>query len=294
MTVSSSEPRAPKGLPLRLIALVAVAMLAFAGNSLLNRVALAEGAAGPGAFAALRLGSGAAMLWLLVRLRRGAPLPPLRRAIGPAAALALYMLGFSFAYLWLDAGLGALLLFGGVQITMFAGALAAGEPVPARRWAGTALAFAGLCALFWPGGGATPPLAGVGLMLAAAVGWGIYSLIGRRSADPLGATAANFLLAAGVALLPALLWPDGLTIPGAALALASGMITSALGYALWYAVLPQLPAAVAALAQLTVPVIAIVLGALLLSEPVTPRLIAACLLVLGGVGFGVWSPKRRE
>lgn len=270
---------------MRLVLLTALVMVAFAANSVLNRLALAEGDIGPAAFAAVRLGAGAAVLVALARLGGGrVPVLVPGRAVA-AAALALYMLGFSFAYLWLDAGLGALILFGGVQITMFAGAVLAGERVPARRWAGAALAFGGLVWLLWPGGAGAPDPAGAALMAAAAFGWGVYSLVGRRAKDPLAETAANFV----VALLPGLaalaLAGDlaGATPTGIAAAVLSGAVTSGLGYALWYAVLPRLQASQAAVAQLTVPVIAIAAGAVLLAEAPTARMLMAGAVVLGGI-----------
>jgi len=274
---------------MRLFLLTALTMSAFAANSILNRAALAEGAIGPGTFAALRLASGVAMLGLLLALRDrrlprpGAPHP------GAVAGLAAYMLGFSYAYLALDAGLGALILFGGVQITMFLGALAAHEPLPPQRWVGAGLAFGGLMLLFWPVGAGAPPVLGAALMALAAVGWGIYSLIGRGVADPLQATGANFLYALPLAVLLAVVLPDAAaaTGPGILLAVISGAVTSALGYALWYSLLPRLGVSVAAVAQLSAPVLAMAAGVLLLGESVTLRALLAAMLVLGGVALGV-------
>lgn len=270
---------------MRLFLLTALVMVAFAANSVLNRLALAGGDIGPAAFAALRLAAGAAVLALLV-LARGGRVPLVAPGrLKAAAALALYMLGFSFAYVTLDAGLGALILFGGVQITMFAGAVLAGEPIPGRRWAGAALAFAGLAWLLWPEGAGAPDPGGAALMAAAALGWGLYSLFGRRAADPLAATAANFAVAlpAGLAALALAADLGGATAIGIAAAAVSGAVTSGLGYALWYAVLPGLGASRAAVAQLTVPVIALAGGALILAEAPTPRMLMAGAVVLGGI-----------
>lgn len=270
---------------MRLALLTAIVMIAFAANSVLNRLALAQGDIGPAAFAAIRLGAGAATLALLVTLRGGrVPLGEPARAAG-AASLALYMLGFSFAYLTLDAGVGALILFGGVQVTMFVGAVWGGETIPARRWVGATIAFAGLAWLLWPRGAEAPDPRGAMLMAAAAVGWGIYSLIGRRATDPLSATAASFALALPVALAALVAAADlaGSTAKGIFAAIASGAVTSGLGYALWYAVLPRLRASQAAVAQLTVPVIALAGGVLFLGEEPTARLILAGAVVLGGV-----------
>ena len=209
-------------------------------------------------------------------------------------ALLVYIFGFTFAYVGLDAGLGALILFGMVQITMFGGALLSAEPVPGRRWAGALLAFGGLVYLLAPGdaGVAFGPAA---LMALAGIGWGVYSLAGRGAADALGATAANFVLAAPLALLVALL--AGFAQPslaGLALAVVSGAVTSGLGYALWYAILPQLGASRAAVAQLSVPVIAALGGAALLGEAPSLRLVLAGVLVLGGVAISLLPARRGQ
>ncbi|WP_424965157.1 DMT family transporter [Dinoroseobacter sp. S375] len=272
----------------RLFALVALTMTAFAANSLLNRAALAEAGIGPAAFAAIRLAAGALMLVVLARRRGPLGLTSPGRWIG-VLSLTAYMLGFSFAYLSLDAGLGALILFGGVQITMFAGALLARDTVPLARWLGAGMALAGLALLLWPGAVGRPDPLGLGLMMIAAVGWGIYSLHGRGSRAPLADTAANFLLALPLGLLAWLVWAssDPLTLPGVVLAVVSGALTSGLGYALWYAVLPSLGATRAAVAQLTVPVIAALGGLILLGEAVTWLTGLATLLVLGGVAISL-------
>lgn len=274
---------------MRLIILVSVTMLAFAANSLLNRMALAESEAGAASFAALRLLSGALMLVAIVQLR-GQANWRLTNVAGPLSLLA-YVIGFSFAYLSLDAGLGALILFGGVQITMFAGALLRGESVPTMRWVGAGFAFAGLSFLLWPSGTTPVPLLGAGLMLGAALGWGIYSLLGAGAADPLGATARNFLWATPLGLLPAFFMWDGMSPIGALLAVLSGAVTSGLGYALWYRVLPELPASVAAVAQLTVPIIALAGGIVFIGEELTWRFLVAALMVLGGVVLSLYRSK---
>ncbi|MEM0948582.1 MAG: DMT family transporter [Pseudomonadota bacterium] len=281
---------------MRLSALVALVMVAFAANSILNRMALAGDEAGPAAFAAIRLASGAMALVVLARLR-GQPMSLLtpRRAL-TTAALTLYVLGFSFAYVSLDAGIGALILFGGVQVTMFAGALAMGDRPPWVRWLGMAIGLLGLAWLLAPGAGLNLPLAGTALMAAAAVGWGVYSLVGRGAVAPLGETAGSFLCAAPLALL---LWigsgeTQGVTASGWALAITSGVVTSGMGYALWYAVLPKLDASVAGLSQLTVPVIAVAAGVLLLGETLTLQAVLAGALVLGGVAFGIFAANGRS
>ncbi len=279
---------------MRLLALTALVMVAFAANSVLNRAALAGSQIDPYGFAALRTASGAVALAALVLVRdRGLALGGPYRLAG-VLSLTLYMLAFSVAYLALDAGAGALILFGGVQVTMFAGALIAREPVPVLRWLGAALAFGGLAWLLWPAGAVRLSLPHGLLMVAAALGWGIYSLAGRGAGEPLRATAANFILAAPICLLPLFFAGDltAATGRGIALALVSGIVTSAMGYALWYSVLPRLAASVAAVAQLTVPVIALTGGVALLGEALTPKLALASAVVLGGVALAAFAPQR--
>jgi drug/metabolite transporter (DMT)-like permease len=197
--------------------------------------------------------------------------------------LSAYLVGFSLAYRGLDAGTGALVLFGTVQVTMFAGALVSREAVPGRRWLGAGLALVGLALIAAPGEAEWVPLA---LMAVAGVGWGFYSLAGRGATDPLAATAWNFLLSVPlvlpIGLLAGVARPDSL---GVMLAIVSGAVTSGLGYALWYAVLPRLGAARAAVAQLTVPVIAALGGMVLLAEMPGLRFWLATVLVLGGVAL---------
>lgn len=268
---------------MRLFLLSALAMVAFAGNSLLNRAAVGAGHIDAFTFAAIRVATGATVLLILAR-SQGKTLP-WRGRLAPVLALTAYMLGFSAAYLGLEAGPGALILFGTVQITMFAGAVIAGETLPRRRWLGATVSLAGLAALLLPGTGAIPALSPALAMVVAGIGWGIYSLSGRASADPLAATAANFALALPLVLIPLALMPVQATLTGIAFAMASGAIASGLGYALWFAVVPHLGAARAAVAQLSVPVIAMAGGALLLAELPAPGVILASGLVLAGVAL---------
>ena len=277
---------------MRLLLLTALTMTAFAANSVLNRMALEDQATGPASFAAVRLLSGAIMLVVLAVGRGG--LASLRgpvRPVGPLS-LAVYILGFSFAYVTLGAGIGALILFGGVQVTMFTAAVITGEPIPPLRWVGAGLALCGLGYLMWPTGSSAPALSGAILMVAAAVGWGIYSLAGRGSTDPLRSTAVNFSLAAPLALVVWLAASDSMSPAGMLLAVISGTVTSGLGYALWYSVLPDLPVAVAAVAQLTVPIIALAGGVALLGESATLRIAIASAMVLGGVGMSLVAGQR--
>ncbi|GHE03908.1 membrane protein [Defluviimonas sp. 20V17] len=279
---------------MRLFALILVTMIAFAANSVLTRVGLAEGRIGPAAFSAIRLASAALALSLLVILRgRKLPLATPGRWRG-VVALAIYVLGFSFAYVWLSAGVGALILFGAVQITMFSAGLRSGERMPPQRLIGAAVAFAGLIWLMWPAGHATPDPAGSLLMAAAGIAWGAYSILGRGASEPEAETAANFLLATpfGIAALPLAVGAP-LTPTGVALALASGVVTSGLGYALWYHVLPQLRASTAAIAQLGVPILATAGGVALLGEALSWRFVTATVLVLGGIALSL-RPSRRS
>jgi drug/metabolite transporter (DMT)-like permease len=267
---------------MRLFLLTALTMLAFAANSVLNRWAVGPGHIGAVEFAVIRLVSGAAMLAALVLWQRGGLVWPGLRGRGAGVlGLSAYLIGFSLAYRGLDAGTGALILFGMVQVTMFAGALWSREAVPGWRWAGAGLALGGLALIAAPGAVGLGPVA---LMAAAGVGWGVYSLAGRGATDPLVATAWNFLLSVPlvlpIAVAAGLQGPDP---TGVALAVVSGAVTSGMGYALWYAVLPRLGAARAAVAQLTVPVIAALGGAVLLAEAPGLRFWAAAVLVLGGV-----------
>jgi drug/metabolite transporter (DMT)-like permease len=274
--------------------LTILTMIAFAANSLLNRAALAGDHIGPGEFAALRVISGAGMLWLLVAVRSGAGAilrPPDWTGIG---GLVGYLLGFSFAYMQLDAGLGALVLFAGVQITMFAGALLEGERPPLLRWMGMVVSLGGLTYLAWPGSVVQVSLPAFGLMASASLGWGAYSLVGRRVTNPLVATASNFVYASPVVIAVAYMVGAGgaVSVTGVGLAILSGALTSGLGYALWYRVLPQVGATKGALAQLSVPVIARLGGVVFLAEPVTSRAAIASGLVLGGIACGVLSKRR--
>ncbi len=277
---------------MRLFLLTTLTMIAFAANSVLNRAALASGGIGAIEFANIRLIAGAAMLAILaLALRRqfvfGGP-----GRIAAVAGLLLYLFGFSLAYVSLDSGLGALILFGTVQITMFSGSVLGGERPPAQRWLGAGLAFGGLAWLLWPTGQMDLSLIHAVAMIAAGIGWGVYSLAGRKANDPLLATAANFVIAVPLGLimttaLPVQMDPVAWTNTGIGLAVISGAITSGLGYALWYTVLPRLAGTVAAVAQLTVPIIAMLGGMLFLNEALTLDFVIAAALVLGGVTLSV-------
>lgn len=272
---------------MRLALLTALTMIAFAANSVLTRLAIEGLHIDPSGFAIVRVASGALVLGMVITLRGGG-LPLLRRNRLPGAfSLAAYMIGFSLAYLTLDAGLGALILFGVVQITMFLHGAIRGTAPNMRQITGAAIAFAGLLVALWPGAGNSSDLAGALLMVFAGLGWAAYTIIGRSAADPLAATAANFLLC--LPILLALLVSTGLYFSptGLALGILCGGLTSGLGYALWYNVLPGFDSATAAVVQLSVPVIAIGAGVVFLGESLSLLLIIATFLVLGGIGWAI-------
>lgn len=269
----------------RTLALTVLAMVAFAANSLLCRAALGERTIDAASFTTVRLVSGALALWLIVRFTRRST----ARASGDwvaAAMLFLYAVAFSFAYLSLTAGTGALILFGLVQLTMFVVGLRGGERVAPLSWAGFAIAVAGVAYLVSPGVAAPSPV-GAALMALAGVAWGVYSLRGRGVPDPLGATAGNFIRSVPLTLLVSALMIGELrgSWRGVALATASGAVTSAIGYVIWYAALRGLNATRAATVQLSVPAIAALGGVLLLSEPATARLLLSSLAILGGIAL---------
>lgn len=265
--------------------MTAAAMLAFAANSILCRLALGERSIDAASFTSVRIASGAAVLWLLVSLRSGSAMPPAGDRYS-AAALFAYMIGFSFAYTSLGAGTGALILFGAVQLTMFGAALRRGERLTVRGWLGLALAAGGLVYLVSPGATAPDPPGAV-LMTVAGIAWGIYSLRGRSSTDPLANTAGNFIYCVPAAIIVSLAFAAGShgSAEGLVLAAASGAVASGLGYAIWYTALGGLNASSAATVQLCVPVIAALGGVVLLAEPVTLRLVSASLATLGGIGM---------
>ena len=274
--------------PTRLIALTGLAMLAFAGNSLLCRAALRHTPIDAATFTTVRLVAGATALWLLVALRR----KQAWQAGNWLSALALfvYAAGFSYAYISLPAATGALLLFGAVQATMIGHAWLKGERLAPAQRGGTVLALGGMAGLLLPGVSA-PPVAGAALMLAAGVAWGIYSLRGRGGGNPIEITAGNFLRAVPVALLLSAATLNHATwdVEGLGYAVASGALASGMGYALWYTALPALRGAQAATVQLSVPVLAAFGAVVLLGEPLTLRLVLASVAVLGGIGLVVWK-----
>lgn len=277
--------------PARLATATVLALLAFAGNSLLCRAALAGGHADAASFTALRLAAGALVLWCVWRPGRTRAWPP--GDLAGALALFAYAIAFSLAYLSLGAATGALVLFAAVQASVLGGSHWSGTRWRPRELGGLALAFGGLAYLLWPGLEAPPPLAAATMALAG-LAWGVYTLRGRGGGDPLGTTAGNFLRAlpfAALALgLAALLGPLALDGRGALLALASGALTSGLGYVVWYAVLPRLSAPVAGSVQLAVPPLTALLAMGGLDEAPGTRWLLASLAILGGIA---WTLPRR-
>ena len=271
----------------RTLVLTALAMVAFAANSVLCRLALREGAIDAASFTAVRLVSGAVALGLILLLRdRSVKAMATQGNQGSALALFVYAAGFSLAYVELATGTGALLLFGAVQATMIGIGLYRGERLAPLQWLGLMLALAGLVALMLPGATA-PPLAAAALMLVAGAAWGVYSLRGKGAADATAVTAGNFLRAL-IWLLPLALfawpaqWPQG---AGLVYAVLSGALASGAGYAIWYLSLRGLASSTAATVQLSVPVLAALAGVLWLDEAFTLRLLLASAAILGGIAL---------
>ncbi len=278
---------------LRTAGLAAAAMTAFAANSLLCRAALGAQAVDALTFTSVRLASGALVLALVVRGRSGTRDAFAAWRLG--AALFAYAIGFSLAYTRITAGVGALLLFGAVQVTMIGGGLVAGERPTTREWLGLGLALAGLVGLTFPGLTAPDP-GGAAFMLAAGVAWGVYSLGARAGGEPLAANAASFACSVPLALVAQgvgfVRMPPKVTAAGLALAVTSGAVTSGLGYALWYAALRGLTAAQAAIVQLSVPPLAALGAVALLGEALGARLIVSGAAVLGGIAVALAARRR--
>jgi drug/metabolite transporter (DMT)-like permease len=292
-----SVPARSGGISLRILMLTALAMLCFAANSLLCRLALAPGLVDAATFTTLRVLSAAGILCLVLWLQRRR-FPRLDRA-NPfsIACLFAYFIGFSFAYLRLDAGSGALILIGAVQLTMFGVAFWEGERFLAAQWLGLAMALFGFVCLVLPGANAPDPLGAV-LMGLSGFAWGCFSLLARGSAEPVETNAANLmgcLLLAAVASLFAVRDFE-VTPTGVLVAIVSGSIATGLGYVVWYLALRGLPATHAATVQLSMPALVALGGVALLSEPITLRVLVASVAMLGGIGLVLQcaqGPARR-
>jgi drug/metabolite transporter (DMT)-like permease len=270
----------------RTIIFTVLALGAFAANSVFCRLALKQQAIDPATFSTLRFASGAVALVAMTGVRR-----PMRGYAGSWASaliLAFYAIPFAFAYVLLTAGTGALILFGTVQVTMLTAARRTGERIKGWQLFGLGVALAGLVFLVWPGLTAPSP-AGAMLMALAGIGWGAYSLRGRGAVDPVHQTTSNFIRAVPLIALASLVSAPAfhISLSGAALAVASGILASALGYVAWFAALPGLTAVKASVVQLAVPVIAGLGGVILLAEPVHGRLVGASVLVLGGIAVAI-------
>lgn len=273
--------------------LTGVAMIAFAANSVLARLALGNSAIDPASYTLIRLAAGALMLSLLIWRSHGANLKNLGGTWWSAGALLIYAAAFSFAYLALDTGTGALILFACVQASMIAWGLYKGERPARLEWLGLIIAFGALIWLVSPGVSAPDPF-GATLMAGSGIAWGIYSLRGRHGGDPLLATRGNFVRTIPMALLLLLAFIGNLHADwfGVAMAVVSGAITSGLGYALWYRVLKGLTSTQGAIVQLSVPALAAMGGVGLSGEDMSPRFVISCVLILGGVALAILARKR--
>lgn len=288
-TVGKWKPDADMS-TLRLSAFTALAMLAFAANSLLCRLALKHTSIDAASFASVRILSGALLLWLLMNARGNKP--GKQGSWCSAAALFIYVAAFSFAYLSLSAGTGALLLFGAVQVTMIFAGFIAGERMSGIQSVGFIAALAGLLILVMPGVQA-PTLSGAALMLLSGIAWGMYSLLGRGVSDAAMATTGNFLRATPMAVSLSLLtlpW-FRLDVTGVIYAAMSGALASGLGYVIWYRVLREMSAITASTVQLSAPVIAAAGGIILLDEAFSLNMLIASALILGGIGLVLRKKK---
>lgn len=282
---------------MRTVWLTAITMIFFAANSLLARLALRGGEIDGGSYTAVRIIGGAAALAALIALRKGGVRTiATNGSLRAALALFAYAIAFSMAYLSLDAGTGALILFAAVQITMLGAGIARGERPRVWEWIGLAVAFSGLVYLVLPGLSAPSPV-GVVLMAVSGISWGLYSLEARSFRSPIDATAGNFVRASPLALIAFItVWAVGrphASRTGIALATVSGAITSGLGYVIWYTALKGLRTSRAAIVQLTVPVLAGIGGVLFLGERLTVKLVLSASIILGGVALALAGKTKR-
>jgi len=272
--------------PIKTVILTGMALVAFAANSVLCRLALGEGAIDASSFTTIRLLSGALALFVIISIANDRRSQDITSKGSWLASLMLFIYAatFSYAYLSLDTGTGALILFGSVQITMILLTVIGGTRIEVAEWAGLCIAFAGFIYLILPGVSA-PSMRGFILMTLAGVAWGSYTLLGQRSENPLLDTSYNFFRTVPLVVLLTLLTlkQASLSTEGIVLALISGVITSGIGYTIWYIVLRNLSSTQAAVLQLSVPVIAAGGGVLFVFEAITPRLLIASILVLGGI-----------
>lgn len=279
---------------MKTLACTVFALIAFAMNSVLCRLALGASAIDAASFSTIRLLSGALVLLLISAVLKKDK-PTLQRGRWTSAVLLfLYAIAFSLAYISLGAGTGALILFGSVQATMLISALRSGERPHLLQWMGLFLALAGLVYLVLPGLAAPPPPLSSVLMAIAGISWGFYSLRGRGTQDPLTDTTGNFVRALPFVILVnfLMLRDSHVSARGIVLAVLSGAVASGVGYVVWYTALKGLTATRAATVQLVVPILAATGGVILLSEDISLRLLLAALLILGGVGLALFGRKR--
>ena len=277
---------------MKLFFLITIVMTAFAANSVVTRLALTSNSIGPSNFALLRAASGALVLLLLVLIVQK-QIPRFKfNSIISALSLVCYLIGFSFSYLTVDTGIGALILFGGSMVVMFASALFLQEKIPLTRFIGVFISLLGLFILVNPGFSENS-LFGVALMFLASFGWGLYSVLGSRQKNPLSNTAGNFIIALIIIIPIAFIIPDKVETNyyGFFLAIFSGSVTSGLGYSLWYWVLPKINITTASTAQLTVPLIAAFGGYLFIWESLNWQFYIAAILILGGISLPVFYKR---
>ena len=276
---------------MRLTLLTLLALLAFAGNSILNRWALLDNTTGPITFSFIRVISGAIFLWIIVTATNYSWRPKIQ--IFQAVSLAVYILCFSIAYLNLGIGIGAIVLFGGVQFTMFGLAALASEKITIWRIFGAIISFSGLYILFMPNEIYVLNASAMWIMIAAAIGWGVYSFLGKNSKNPLVETTQNLVWATPIVGIFFIFSRDGISLNGCILAIISGAITSGLGYIIWYSVLPSLKTSLAAILQLLVPIIAALAGIIFFSEIMTLELILAIILVITGTFVSLIRERKK-
>ncbi len=269
-------------------------MLAFSGNALLTRAALASYNMDPELVLLLRVSAGAITLLLICYLRKYSLKIFSNLHLKTAAALSLYLVGFSYAFTGLETGIGVLIQFGVVQLVMFASSFLSDRQVPKNKSIGAIIAFTGLIYLLWPSGDFTLDMKSSVLMAIAGMAWGIYSILGKMQ-NPHLATTASFLISTPICLIFILLLPNNTGFSwsntGALLAICSGAITSGIGYALWYFILPKIPSTNAAVSQLSVPLISAAGGMIFMQELISLKFVLSCALVLGGIAITIWKQK---
>lgn len=282
---------------MRTVLLTVLAMIAFAANSILCRIALGNELIDAASFTSIRLASGAVMLLLIILLRQSNQFNALSLScfnIKSSLALFLYAICFSFAYIEMSTGTGALILFGTVQLSMILFAIVKGEKTSPIMWSGIALAFGGLVYLVLPGVNAPSPVSAT-LMTISGLAWAVYSLRGKSSSNPVTDTTWNFVGTVPFIIFTSFVFISSAqgTFSGIILAIASGAIASGVGYVIWYAALPALSWTAAAIVQLSVPTIAAFGGVIFMSEPLTARLILASIATLGGIAIVIYSKQTR-